>query len=85
MADKTEIGKISHFFDKISVAVVDLTDTLNVGDRISIESGDDVVEMTVDSMQIEHENVESAGDGDSIGMKTPKPVKRGAVVYKLEE
>ncbi|MBD3259048.1 hypothetical protein GF371_00290 [Candidatus Woesearchaeota archaeon] len=85
MAEKKEIGKIAHFFDKISVAVVELTDTLNVGDKISIESGDSVVEMTVDSMQIEHKAVETANAGDSIGMKTPQPVKKGAAVYKIEE
>jgi putative protease len=84
MAEKTEIGKISHFFDKILVAVVELTAPLKIGDKISIESGDDIVEMTVESMQVEHAAVETANAGDSIGMKTPKPVKRGAVVYKLE-
>lgn len=84
MTEKIEIGKISHFFDKILVAVIELTAPLKIGDKISIESGDEIVEMTVDSMQVEHAAVETAKKGDSIGMKTPKPVKRGAVVYKLE-
>lgn len=37
--DKKLIGMVSHFYPKISVAVVDLTDALKVGDKISIERG----------------------------------------------
>ncbi|MBW3015676.1 translation elongation factor-like protein [Candidatus Woesearchaeota archaeon] len=81
--EKTQIGKITHFFDKISVAVLELTDTIKLGDKISIEGHDNVVEMTVDSMQIEREPVEEAGDGQSIGLKTPEAVKPGDIVYKL--
>jgi len=84
MADKKQIGKISHFFDKASVAVLDLEGTLKVGDKILIEMGDGSnFEMDVNSMQIEHEQIKAAKKGQSVGLKTPEPVKGHAKVYKL--
>jgi putative protease len=85
MVEKKLIGKITHFYPKISVAVVELEDTLNVGDTISIERGEEVVEQVVDSMQIEHKNVEEAGKGESIGLKVAGQTKEGAKVFKVME
>ena len=73
------IGKVVKFFDKISVAVIELEDTLKLGDKVKIGE----VEMTVDSMQINREPIEEAKAGQSIGLKTPKPVKEGDIVEKL--
>lgn len=81
--DKVEIGKISHFFSKISVAIVELSKGLNVGDTISIEGHGNVFTQKVDSMQIEHKNVPSAKKGQSIGLKVGGVAKEGDVVYKV--
>ncbi|MEM3556227.1 MAG: translation elongation factor-like protein [Candidatus Micrarchaeia archaeon] len=83
--DKKPVGKVTHFFNKISVAVVDLTDELRNGDRISIEGPAGVVEQVVDSMQINKEPVERAGAGQSIGLKVSSRVREGDVVYVLTE
>jgi putative protease len=83
--EKTEVGKISHFYGKINVAVVDLTNTLKVGDQILIEGPVTSVKQTVDSMQIEHENVEEAKKGQSIGLKVADKVKENDTVYKITE
>jgi U32 family peptidase len=85
MAEKMLIGKISHFFPKISVAVVDLTDTLKVGEKISIENELGKVEQVVDSMQIEHKSIPEAKKGQSIGLKVAGQTKEGAQVFKLIE
>ncbi len=77
-----EVGHITHFFSKISVAIVDLTATLAVGDRILIKGPTTDFEQSVDSMQIEHENVAQAEAGHSIGLKTVQPVREKDVVYK---
>lgn len=79
-----EIGVISNYFNKISVAVVELTDTLKVGDRIKIVGGETEVEQTVDSIQIEHENIQEAKAGDSIGLKINGKVRKGYKVYRLD-
>lgn len=78
-----EVGKISHFFSKISVAVIDLTETLSVGDRIRIQGPTTDFEQTVDSMQIEHENVKTAKKGQSIGLKVKERVREKDTVYKI--
>ena len=77
-----EIGHISHFFSKISVAVVDLTSTLAIGDRILIKGPLTDFEQTVDSMQIDRKAIASAEAGQSIGLKMVQPVKEKDTVYK---
>jgi hypothetical protein len=78
-----EVGKIAHFFSKIDVAVVELTDTLSVGDRIRIQGPTTDFEQTVDSMQIEHANVKTATEGQSIGLKVKDKVREKDTVYKV--
>jgi hypothetical protein len=77
-----EVGHITHFFSKISVAIVDLTATMTVGDRILVKGPATDFEQDVESMQIEHQNVETAEAGHSIGLKTVQPVREKDVVYK---
>ena len=78
-----EIGKVTHFFTKISVAIVELSDALAVGDKILIKGPSTSFEQTIDSMQIEHENVEKATKGQSIGLKVNDRVREHDVVYKV--
>jgi len=77
------IGKVTHFFSHISVAVIELSDTLNVGDKIRIVGGETDFTQVVESIEIEHEKVESARPGDSIGMKVEQKVREGYRVYKI--
>jgi putative protease len=77
-----EIGRITHFFTKISVAVIELTATLTVGDTIVIKGPTTDFEQNVDSMQIEHSNVQRAEAGQSIGLKVAQRVRENDIVYK---
>jgi len=83
MAGKRKpIGKVTHFYSNISVAVVALTNSLKVGDKISIAKGDNKIEQVVSSMQLEHKQVQSAKKGQEIAIKVASEVKKGAEVYK---
>ncbi len=82
MADK-KIGKITHYFDKIGVAVLELSAKLKAGERIKISGHDNEFEQEISSMQIEHEQVPEADKGQSIGLKVDQPVKEGDEVYKV--
>lgn len=82
MAD-TKVGKISHYYDKIQVAVVDVLAPIKVGDRIKIVGRDGEFEQEVASMQVEHENVQTAKKGNAVGMKVDQPVKKGSEVYRI--
>ena len=78
-----KVGEITHYFTRIGVAVIDLTGSIKVGDRIAIKGMTTNFEMTVASMQIEGKNIEEAGAGDDIGMKVDDRVRQGDIVYKL--
>lgn len=85
MAEK-QIGKITHYFDKIGVGVIELTDgALAKGDKIRIQGHDNDFEQVVESMQIDRQDVAEAAVGQSVGFKTDQPVKEHDIVYKLEE
>jgi len=77
------IGKITHYFSKIGVAVIELSDTLKVSDTIRIVGGQTDFNQQVESMEIEHKKVKEAKKGDSVGLKVEQKVREGYKVYKL--
>jgi len=79
---KTEIGKVTHFYSKINVAVVELTAPLSVGDKVLIKGDTTNFEQTVESMQIEHQNIQRAEAGKAIGLKVKDRARPGDIVYK---
>jgi len=78
------IGKITHYFSNIGVAVIDLTAPLKEGDTIRVVGGQETdFEQKVSSMQIDHKEVKSAKKGDSVGMKVDEKVHEGYRVFKV--
>lgn len=80
---ENEVGKVVHYYDKIGVAIIELSDTLAVGDTIKIKRGDTEFQQSVKSLQVEHQDVQSGKKGDQVGVKTEQKVREGAIVYKL--
>ena len=80
----TPIGKVTHWYDKISVAVIKLNKALKVGDQIKIKHGDVEFTETIGSMQLDHKAVESGKKGDEIAIKLSKQAKDGSEVYAAE-
>lgn len=78
-----EIGIVTHYFTKIGVAVVELSEAISAGNQILIKGITTNVEQTVNSMQIEHVTVERAEAGQSIGLKIDDRVREGDTVYKI--
>lgn len=76
------IGKVTHFFPKIGVAVVKLEAGLKKGERIKFKHKEEEFEQAVASMQVEHNEIAEAKAGMEIGMKVDKPVKAGFEVFK---
>lgn len=79
----TPIGEVTHFFDRISVAVVKLTGRLAVGDRIHILGPHTDLVQQVNSMQIEHANVSEVDAGQEVAIKTDAPVRVHDKVYRV--
>jgi translation initiation factor IF-2 len=84
MAEEVKIGAITHFFSKVSVGIINLTDgDLKVGDKIHIKGHTTDFEETVESIQIEHKDVPEAKKGAQAGIKVKDHVREHDVVYKL--
>ena len=71
------IGQVTHYYGKIGVAIVELTDNLRVGDKIHIKGSATDFEQEVNSIQIEHQNVPLAKKGSAIGLKVENKVREG--------
>ena len=78
-----EVGRVTHFYPKISVAIVELKAPLNVGDKILIRGATTNFEQIVESMQIEHKNIERAEAGQIIGLKVKERVRENDKVYRI--
>ena len=83
--ERIYVGKVSHYYTKIGVAVVDLDGTLKRGDKIEIEGKTTKLTQIVSSMQIDKKDVEEAGKGESVGLKVNDRVREGDKVYKIVE
>jgi len=82
MPEEKLVGKITHYFDNIGVAVVELNSPLMVGDQIHIKGANSDFEQAVASMQIEHETRQKATKGEAVGMKVEQAVREGDLIYK---
>ena len=78
------VGKITHYFGNIGVAVLKLNGKLKVGDEIHLLGHGADFTQKVESMQVEHENIEKAKKGDDVGMKVDEKVKPGAEVFLVK-
>jgi putative protease len=76
-----KIGKITHYYDKIGVAVIEVARPLKVGDMIKISGHDKEFNQTVSSLQLEHTPVQKIAKGQAGAMKIDQPVKEGDVIY----
>ena len=81
---KKIVGKISHYFDKIGVAVIEVENTIKKGDKLVFEGAGGEFKQEADSMQIDRKEIEVAKKGQSIGIKTEEEVRPGWKVYRDE-
>ncbi len=83
--EEKEIGKVTHFYTKLSVAIVKLKDKLKVGDKIHIKGHTSDFTQKVDSMEIEHKAIQEAKKGDVVGLKVKEHAREGDIVYLIKE
>ena len=76
------IGRVTHYFSHLSVAAVSLDQPLSVGDRVHIQGHTTDVTQTVDSMEVDHAGVESAGPGDDVAIKVSDHVRDHDLIYR---
>ena len=81
---ETEIGKVTHYYGHLGVAIVELSGPLAKGDRVHFKGGTHDFEQEVGEIQIDHADVQSAKKGDVIGLKVGEKTPDGAIVFKVE-
>ena len=74
------LGKVTHYYDRIGVAIIDLESPIKLGDIVVLKRGSAMQVQPVTSMQIEHAPVAMAKKGDVIGLKVSAPVEKGTMV-----
>lgn len=79
---ETLIGRITHYFGKIGVAVFEITDgEVKTGDTIHIKGHTTDLTQVIQSMQVEHNPVTTARKGEAVGLKTEQPVHEHDQVF----
>jgi len=83
---EVELGRVTHYFSKIGVVAIELTqDTLVVGDTIHVKGHTSDFTQKIDSMQIDGQSVEEATVGQSVGLKVAGHAREHDLVYKVVE
>ncbi len=77
------IGRVTHYFPRIGVAVLQLSGAVKAGDTVLIQGKTTDLTQHVESMEIEHHKIQSAGPGMEIALQVPEPVREGDKVYKV--
>lgn len=85
MAKGERIGEVTHFYNKISVAVLRLTKDLRVGDEIHFLGRNTDFKQEVASMQIEHEPITDAEAGQEVAVRVTQRARRGDSVFRITE
>lgn len=75
------IGKVTHFFDKIKVAIIKFNKPVKVGTQICFEGNKTCFPQVLNSMQYNHESIKIAKKGKEVGVKVKKEVKEGDLVF----
>ncbi|MFH1406725.1 MAG: translation elongation factor-like protein [Candidatus Omnitrophota bacterium] len=81
--EEKQIGTVTHYFTNINVGIIQLSDTLKVGDTLHFKGHTSDFTQLIDSMQIEHTKVQEAKAGDAVGIKVKDHVRQHDTVYKV--
>lgn len=81
---EVKVGTVSHYYGKIGVAGIELEGEIRVGDTVHILGHTSDFTQKVDSIEIDHQKVESAGPGDSIGLALVERARVHDEVFLLD-
>jgi putative protease len=82
---EAEIGKVTHFYSHLCVAVLQLTDDLKAGETIHILGHTTDLVQKVTSLEVNHRHVASVKAGEDVALKVIEPVRVHDMVYRVTE
>ncbi|UCH45742.1 MAG: hypothetical protein JSV11_03280 [Nitrospiraceae bacterium] len=77
-------GKVLNYYRALGVASIEITDSLAIGDMIQIKGRTTNFDQKVESMQLQHRNINEAVKGQIIGLKVIHFVRKNDVIYKIK-
>lgn len=82
---EVEIGRVTHYFNHLNVAVLKLSDNLKLGDTVHILGHVTDLTERVSSMQVNHHPVVAVKPGDDVAVRVEEPVREHDIVYRVVE
>ena len=79
-----QIGTVSHYYDKIAVAVIELSSPFKVTDTVKFSGHDQEFDQKITSMQLDHKNIDKAKKGQGIAVKVDQKVKENDKIYLVK-
>lgn len=80
-----EIGRVTHYYNHLNVAVISLTDNLKLGDKVHIIGHHTNLTERVASMEMDRQPVMWVKPGDTVGIKVVERVHEHDKVYRIVE
>jgi putative protease len=80
---KNPIGRVTHYYDHLHVAVLALTDTIRVGDWLHIVGHSTDFPQPVVSLQINHQPVTEALPGQDVALRVNDRVREHDIVFRI--
>ena len=84
MTKGKRVGEVIHFFNRISVAVLKLSQPLKVGDTVHFLGRNTDFQQQIASMEVDHESVTEGGKGSEVAVKVQQRVRRGDSIFRIE-
>lgn len=81
--EEEEVGVITHYYGHINVAVIELSNAIQVGDTIRVKGHSSDFTQRIESMQVERMEVSEAGFGETVGVKVEEKAHPHDKVYKV--
>ena len=82
---RTIVGRVRNYLPKIGVAVVEVKQPFSVKDTLQIEGATTCIQMLLESMELDHQKIGTAGPGAIVGIKVSDTVRPNDLVYKIVE
>jgi hypothetical protein len=79
------IGHVTHYYNRIGVAVLELKDELAMGDTILFLGHTTDFAQKVTSMEIDHQPIQAVKSGQDVAVKVDEPVRKYDEVFKVIE
>lgn len=82
---EVKIGRVTHYYNHLNVAVLKLTEGVKVGDLVHILGHSTDFMQKVTSLQVDHHNVVGVDPGDNVALKVIEPVREHDIIYRVSE